>query len=551
CLALLKSFTKPAVVVLSETKWSEGPGGFPAKREVLRVPPQRAQIARRGPRFAQDDRFIRGASSKICPAIGILLFLSGNCSTTLRAQKLANAPSAVMLAKNIRRQNAEDSPVAPHAAAMPGDALQSTLLPDSPQDDGERIATTIPAQLTLREAEQIAIHNNPRIHVAQLLARAQHQVFRETRSAYLPQVQAGAVAAKANSGSRFTFDGLRSTRLITHAGGGLDFHQLLTDFGHTANLIASSRLYEKAQNAQAMASTLDIVLITDQAFYSAVEAQATMAVAKQTVATRQTTDRQIAELTRNKLRSTIDLAFAEENLAQAKLLALDAETQYNSDLNALTSVLGFDRPMNYTLVESGSAIAAPPPDEDRLTRTALKQRPDLMALDYDQRAAKKYTRAEWEQLLPTLSTVAVVGGTPVRNDQYFTTSWFGAIGADLEVPVFSGFRYTAEAHEAEDRAKASQENLRDLRDRVVRDVRDAWLQCNTSYQKIAVTQQMLEASNMGLKLAQARYKLGLSSIVELSQSQLEQTQASIENVNARYEYQLSLAALNYQLGNLP
>ena len=56
---------------------------------------------------------------------------------------------------------------------------------------------------------------------------------------------------------------------------------------------------------------------------------------------------------------------------------------------------------------------------------------------------------------------------------------------------------------------------------------------------------------MGLKLAQARYKLGLSSIVELSQSQLEQTQASIENVNAQYEYQLSLAALNYQLGKLP
>jgi outer membrane protein TolC len=39
--------------------------------------------------------------------------------------------------------------------------------------------------------------------------------------------------------------------------------------------------------------------------------------------------------------------------------------------------------------------------------------------------------------------------------------------------------------------------------------------------------------------------------VELSQSQLEETQASIESVNAKYEYQLSLAALKYQLGNLP
>ena len=474
------------------------------------------------------------------------------CPWPLRAQKLADAPSAVMLANNIEQADTGASPVAPHAAAMPGDTLNETA-PD--MGSGKKLTggrvTSIPAQLTLHDAEQIAIRNNPRIRVAQLLARAQHQVYRQTRSAYLPQVVGGAVAAEADNGGRFTFDGLRSTRLITHAGGGLDFHQLLTDFGHTTNLIASSKLYEKTQNAQAQASTLDIILITDQAFYNALEAAALVKVAQQTVDTRKTTDQQITELTNNKLRSTIDLAFADEDLARAQLLLLDAQTQYNNAINALTSVLGFDRPMTYTVEETEGTVSTPPPDQDQLVDMALKQRPDLMALDYDQQAAKKYARAQWEQLLPTLDTMAVVGGTPVRDDKYFTSNWFGAVGVDLEVPLFNGFRYTAQAHEAEDRAQAAQENLRDLRDRVVRDVRDAWLQTNTSYQKIAVTEKLLKASNMGLQLAQARYKLGLSSIVELSQSQLEQTQASIENVNARYEYQLSLAALNYQLGNLP
>jgi len=474
------------------------------------------------------------------------------CPWPLQGQKLADAPSAVMLAKNIQQADTSASPVAPHAAAMPGDTLNETG-PDmgsGKKMTGGRV-TSIPAQLTLHDAEQIAIRNNPRIRVAQLLARAQHQVYRQTRAGYLPQLVGGAVASQADTGSRFTFDGLRSTRLITHAGGGLDFHQLLTDFGHTSNLIASSKLYEKAQNAQAQASTLDIVLITDQAFYNALEAAALVKVAQQTVDTRKTTDQQIAELTKNKLRSTIDLAFADENLARAQLLLLDAQTQYNDAINALTSVLGFDRPMTYTVEETTGTASIPPPDQDQLVDMALKQRPDLMALDYDQQAAKKYARAQWEQLLPTLDAMAVVGGTPVRDDKYFTSNWFGAVGVDLEVPIFNGFRYTAQAHEAEDRAQAAQENVRDLRDRVVRDVRDAWLQSNTSYQKIAVTEKLLKASNMGLQLAQARYKLGLSSIVELSQSQLEQTQASIENVNARYEYELSLAALNYQLGNLP
>ena len=483
---------------------------------------------------------------------GALAWILAAGSPAVQAQKLADAPSAVMLAKNIQQQNAEDSPVAPHAAARLGDTLSETApeMGSNKMLAGERV-TSIPAELTVHEAEQIAIRNNPRIRVAQLLARAQHQVYRQTRAGYLPQLQAGAVAAQAEDGSRFTFDGLRSTRLIIHAGGGLDFHQLLTDFGHTTNLIASSKLYEKAQNAQAQASTLDIVLITDQAFYSALEAQALVKVAQQTVDTRKTTDQQITELTHNKLRSTIDLAFADEDLARAQLLLLDAQTQYSNAINALTSVLGFDRPMTYKLVETSGAVASPPPDQDELVQMALQQRPDLMALDYDQQAAKKYARAQWEQLMPTLDTMAVVGGTPVRDDQYFTSSWFGAVGVDLEVPIFSGFRYTAQAHEAEDRAQATQENLRDLRDRVVRDVRDAWLQTNSSYQKIAVTKKLLKASKMGLQLAQERYKLGLSSVVELSQSQLEQTQASIENVNARYEYELALAALNYQLGNLP
>ena len=485
-------------------------------------------------------------------AVGACVMLTGNCSPDLQAQKLANAPSSVMLARNIEHQNAKDSPAVSYKAVMPDNMLsqppsQSGLHKTAAQGP----ASSIPQQMTLKEAEQIAIRNNPRIRVSQLLARAQHQVYRETRSAYLPQMEGGAVAAQANNGSRLTIDELGSTRMLTHAGGGLNLQQLITDFGHTSNLIASSKLYEKAQNAQALASELDVILITDQSFYNALEAQATVKVAEQTVDTRQTTDQQITELTRNKLRSTIDLAFADEDLAQAKLLLLDAQTRYNQDLNALTAVLGFDRPMLYSLVDSHSDISLPPPDPDELLRTALRQRPDLMALGYDQQAATKYGRAQREQLLPTISTLGVVGGTPIRDDQYFTSNWFGSVGINLEVPIFQGFRYTAEANEADDRAKAAQENLRDLRNRVVRDVRDAWLQCNTSYQKIAVTEQMVKAANMGLNLAQARYKLGLSSIVELSQSQMEQTQASIENVNAQFEYELSLAALNYQLGNVP
>lgn len=483
-------------------------------------------------------------------AVSAVLFLCSQ-SGVVKAQKLADAPSTVMLADSIQQQNDGVASVAQSSLTTSGSSGQYTLGASQSNQQPSSPVTAVPQQLTREEAEKIAIRNNPRVSVGQLLVLAQHQVYRQSRSGYLPQIFGGAVGAKANSGSRFTFDGLRSTRLLTHAGGGITLNQLITDFGRTSNLMASSKLLEKAQNANAMATQLDVVLVVDQAFYSALEAQALVKVAQQTVDTRQKTDQQIAVLTKNKLRSDIDLAFAEQNLAQANLLLLDARDQYNRDMNALTSVMGFDHPLQYELIDDTKNVPLPPPGADALVQLALKQRPDLMALDYDQQAAKKFSRAQHEQLLPTISTMGVVGGTPVRTDQYFTGNWFGAAGLNLEVPLFNGFLYNAEASEADDRAKAAQENLRTLRNHVVRDVRDAWLQTNTSYQKIGVTQKFLDAANLGLDLAQSRYKLGLSSIVELSQSQLQQTQAAIENVNSKYEYELSLAALNYQLGNLP
>ena len=68
---------------------------------------------------------------------------------------------------------------------------------------------------------------------------------------------------------------------------------------------------------------------------------------------------------------------------------------------------------------------------------------------------------------------------------------------------------------------------------------------------MAVTAQLVQQANLAFSLAQTRYKLGLSSIVELSQAQLQQTSAQIQDTSARYEYRLSLSTLNYEMGVSP
>jgi outer membrane protein len=406
-------------------------------------------------------------------------------------------------------------------------------------------------RLTRADAERMALTNNPRVSVSHLLALAQHQVVRESRSAELPTLTGSLTAQDANDASRISSGSLSASRLFTRAGGGVNFSQLITDFGRTTNLVASTKLQERAQQANEIATREDVVLVTDQAFYNALQAQALLQVARQTVNLRQTTQTQVNQLTQNKLRSTLDLTFANVNLSQAQLLQLDAQNNADATMAALDEVLGLDRPVHYSLVDNTKNNPPPPPDEQALLDLAVKQRPDLQSLDLTRQSQEKFSRAQRDQMLPTLSALGTVGASPVRPGQYYVSSWDGAIGANLNVPIFNGFLYSAEAKEAQLRAQAAAQQTRQLKDVIVRDVQTAWLDANNAFTRLAVTAQLLNQANESLGLAQTRYKLGLSSIVELSQAQLQQTEAEITNTNAQYQYRLTLAALNFQTGVQP
>lgn len=459
---------------------------------------------------------------------------------------------------SLSAQTTHAKPVLPDAPSRPLVSLASVQQgapPVAPGQSSPAAMTDLSGgqhpHLTRAEAEQLAIKNNPRVTIGRLLVLAQHQVVRETRAAELPTANGSVTAMDANNASRISSGSLTASRLFEHAGAGGNFTQLITDFGRTTNLVASSKLAEKARNASALATTEDIVIATDQAFYNALEAQALLKVAQQNVETRQTTQTQVNQMTQNNLKSTLDLSFANVNLSQGKLLQLDAQNNADSTMAALDAVLGLDRQVIYDLADNSTAAQPPPPDADQLIQLALQQRPDLQALNYDQQAAVRFSRAQRDQKLPSISAAGTVGSVPIRPDQYYTSNWWGGIGINMNVPIFNGFLFSAEAKEAAIRAQAASEQSRELRDQIVRDVRTSWLAANTAFQRLSVTAELLQQANLALTLAQTRYRLGLSSIVELSQAEFQQTDAAISNTNAQYQYRLTLATLNYQIGTTP
>jgi outer membrane protein len=475
-----------------------------------------------------------------------------------KARTLACAFVISLAIASLPAQTTDANPALPDAPWRPLVSVASVQQGARPVAAGQSSPAAVNDQgggqhprLTRAEAEQMAIKSNPRVSIGRLLALAQHQVVRETRAAQLPTVNGSITAMDANDGSRISSGSLTASRLIEHAGAGGNFTQLITDFGKTSNLVASSKLQEKARVASALATTEDIVIATDQAFYNALEAQALVKVAQQNVDTRQTTQTQVNQMTQNNLKSTLDLSFANVNSSQAKLLQLDAQNNADSTMAALDAVLGLDRQVTYDLADISAAAQPPPPDADQLIQLALQQRPDLQALNYDQQAAVRFSRAERDQKLPSISAAGTVGSVPIRPDQYYISNWWGGIGINMNVPIFNGFLFSAEAKEAAIRAQAASEQSRELRDQIVRDVRTSWLAANTAFQRLSVTAELLQQANLALTLAQTRYRLGLSSIVELSQAEFQQTDAAISNTNAQYQYRLTLATLNYQIGATP
>ena len=411
-----------------------------------------------------------------------------------------------------------------------------------------QVKTAAPA-LTLAEAEHLAIEHNPRISISRLLQLAQVQVTREARSSELPTTTGNLTAVDSHTGSRITAGALNNPIVYERAAGGLTISQLITDFGRTRDLIAGAQSQARAQTDVQRATTADIILAVEQAFYNALGSQAVLKVALGTVAARQATDDQIGALTSSKLKSSLDLSFADVELSQANLLLLDAQNAAQDSMANLSALLGFEQDEQYELVDDLTPSDAQPAPEniESLVQMAFSSRPDLAALHENSVAANQFSRAEHALSRPTVSALATTGGTPIRPDQ-ITSSWYGAVGANVSIPIFNGFLYSARAREADLRANAAQEEVRNLRELIARDVRTSALTAQSAFQRIAVTRQLLDQSNLALDLAQTRYKLGLSGIVELSQAQLAQTQAEIAYANARYAYQIALAVLSFQTG---
>jgi outer membrane protein len=412
--------------------------------------------------------------------------------------------------------------------------------------------------LTLQEARQVALANRPLLRARQFSAQTAQQLTAQVQSARYPQVIASATAATATretqvvDGRETTLDtriaagGLNNPTVVRRDAAGLVVSQLITDFGRTSHLIESARLGEASQQQQVNATRAQVLLDVDYAYYEVLEAQAVLRVAQKTVDARQVILDRIAALARNKMKSELDVRFAQVNLDEARLLLLRAQNAVDAAFSRLSTALGYREARRFVLADQAAAAALG--ELDPLLQQATVLRPELASLRADRDAADRFAKAQGALRYPTISAIGAAGVVPIGDDRF--ASPYGAIGVNLNIAVFDGGKITALQREATLRALTAAENLSEAENNVVNAVRVAWLNARAAFENIGITEHLLEAAQQALKLAESRYNLGITSIVELNQAQLSAIDAEIAFSRATYQYLSARSALDFQVGVL-
>jgi len=405
-----------------------------------------------------------------------------------------------------------------------------------------------PVRLTLSDAKNTALNNHPQILAAQNEAAYTNQQITMSRAPYFPTVSVDVTGTEGNDLARIGAGALSATRLFNRFGQGVVLSQVVTDSGRTKNLVASTRLLAEASSQTFQATRYDVLLEVTRAYFAALHAQGVVRVAQATVDARQLLLDQVTTLANNNLKSQLDVSFADVNVSEAKLLLLRAQDSVQSSLADLTRALGSDQQATYQLIDE--PLPQGPPDRpDALVMEAINNRPEIAGFRAARDAAERFAEAEKDLSRPSVAVVGAAGFLPYINSPGIPNRYEG-VAMNVDYPVFNGHLFSARREAARYRADAAGQRLRDAQERIARDVRVAWASAMNAFQRIEVTAQFLRQAALAMDLAQGRYNLGLASIVELTQAQLNVTQAEIENLGAKYDYQTQNAALQYSAGLL-
>ena len=422
------------------------------------------------------------------------------------------------------------------------------------------ISMPTPGQrLTLGDAIGFTLENHPRRLAANSEAGAAEQQVGEAKSAMLPQVYGAADYLASTQNGIGAANYLNPGFIPRHNGaagesqawslennylGAVGATQYLFDFGRVRGQVAESRAQADAAGAQLKLTDLDLIFQTSQRYFELLAARQLVAVYQEAITQRQEQVHEAKVKSAAGLTPEIDVYTAQAQLARAETQLLAERNEVAKAKAALDNAMGLgaEEPDYEPAQTLGSSEVVGSAEE--YIGAALKLRPDLLALEDQARAAGAKVREYRSDLFPTVNAAAgynVVGsGLPGANNYN--------IGLLISWPIFNGMLTTHQIEEARLRREAVEHSIADMRQRIMLEVKTAFLDWQNAHQEIHEAFVTLDASRVELALAQKRYAAGLGNIIELTDAERDFIQDKASYVNTLYAFAVAKAGLERAAG---
>jgi outer membrane protein len=403
-------------------------------------------------------------------------------------------------------------------------------------------------QLTLKEAVQLALKQNPQRIIAQLLVSESDRNSQIARSALLPQAH----MEGHGSINQYNLQSIERIQSRTTAGP-FQFIEAGPAFSQTILNLPQIRGYqigrEGTRQARADEQTTRETVVTavvDQ-YLLVLRALATRDAANARVVLAQRLYEQATELQKTGIALNIDTVRANVELQNERQNLIEAETLTYTSKYGLAELLDLPRDQDLEVTDRLDFYDLPVLEKEVLLNQALSSRPEIRSLNSQQRIAKMTTDSEREQRLPQLnfSGFWFYQGSHLDNGIPAYT-----YEVSLQFPLFTGGRIRAE----EARAKLEELHVAEIRRQVeaqiVNDVKSA-------LDELAAARNSVDVANLGYKLAQEevaqaqrRFQAGVTTNVEVVTAQDALARASDNQIGALFQFNLARAALARATGEI-
>ena len=429
----------------------------------------------------------------------------------------------------------------------------------------------LPAQLTLAQAVEDALHNYPAVRVSQEQINAAAAGIRLARTAYLPRVDAVAQVNRATRNNVFglllptqgVIPSMSGPVIGTNNFGtawGSAVGGLVTwepfDFGlRRANVATAAAA--RAQTAAALERTeFEVAVATADAYLTLAAAQETVRAARAGVDRGETMLRTIQALVNAELRPGADGSRAAAELAAARTQLIQAEQATEVARATVSQFVGME--------PARIAISAPgllqlPPEQNAAplhTATHPMAREQSAVVEQEQAQLNALARSYFPRFY--LQGAAYARGTGAETDGRLLGGLNGlapsvqdyALGLTVSFPVAD--RPAISAREAAQSATVRAQAARSQQ--IATDLRAQWDIAVATVQgarRIAAnTPVQVSAARAAVEQATARYKSGLGNIDAVAEAQRLLTQAEIDDALARLGVWRGLLAVATAAGDI-